>query len=552
MPDPYVEQIMVADGDGDHPDVEEVKYETASQAAIDFENGANSLPDSTAVIEDDDKLITRDGTNWVKKTFSKLWDYIKNKVQTTELNLSQTLILSKTQDASGTANNGPALIVGGTASQVHLELDPNEIMCKDNGTTPSALYLNNDGGVVFLGKEYYNTITGSGTAAQDKGEGVTNRYVPAKWTFNIPGGALTTGYRIQIIIPVAGHSYGVYLSIDNGTTYKPIVYQGTTRLTTHFGNGIPLELVYHSSGSVDSIFPLAGGDERTTVTGGVWRVLNAYDSGNNYVTQTATSSDANYEVLFSATADNTTRTETARKASSLKFNPSTGNLQTTKLNGYTPSTANTATTVALRDSNGNINAQKFNGYAISSSADASTLALRNSSGDLYARFFNMGYTSSNNPASYTAYPLFKDSNGWIRMSSLANFKSWLGVSTLETNLGNVGSKPSSKTASISITAGGSGKGSASNVTIYRIHPTSKIGIFYLSCSVSATFTNQTLQIGVGVTGFTVLGMVTNAMRSGDPGSYTMYSNGQDVWMHQSSSSGSGTIIVHSIGLCSFT
>ena len=56
---------------------------------------------------------------------------------------------------------------------------------------------------------------------------------------------------------------------------------------------------------------------------------------NNAVAQTATSTNANYEVLFSNTADNTTRTEAARKNSNLKFNPSTGNLQATQLNGVT-------------------------------------------------------------------------------------------------------------------------------------------------------------------------------------------------------------------------
>lgn len=53
------------------------------------------------------------------------------------------------------------------------------------------------------------------------------------------------------------------------------------------------------------------------------------------VTQTATSTNANYEILFSETADNSTRTEGARKYSNLKFNPSTGNLQATQLNGVT-------------------------------------------------------------------------------------------------------------------------------------------------------------------------------------------------------------------------
>lgn len=45
---------------------------------------------------------------------------------------------------------------------------------------------------------------------------------------------------------------------------------------------------------------------------------------NNAVTQTATSTNANYEVLFSNTADNTTRTEGARKSNAFIFNPTTG------------------------------------------------------------------------------------------------------------------------------------------------------------------------------------------------------------------------------------
>lgn len=44
------------------------------------------------------------------------------------------------------------------------------------------------------------------------------------------------------------------------------------------------------------------------------------------VTQTATTTNANYEVLFSATADNTTRTETTGKTTTLRFNPNKGAL----------------------------------------------------------------------------------------------------------------------------------------------------------------------------------------------------------------------------------
>lgn len=125
-------------------------------------------------------------------------------------------------------------------------------------------------------------ITGSGTAASDKGSGVSPRYFPAKWTFNT-GQTATNGDIITIKIPVAGHTYGVFVSIDNGSHYYPVVVgNGTGRLTTHYGNGTPIQLIFDSSGSAADMYALNGADTRDTVTGGVWRVLNYYTDGNTY------------------------------------------------------------------------------------------------------------------------------------------------------------------------------------------------------------------------------------------------------------------------------
>lgn len=63
---------------------------------------------------------------------------------------SGTMILSKTTDASGTANNSPALILGGAVTAQHLEFDGNEIMSKANATTVGSLTLNNEGGDVII------------------------------------------------------------------------------------------------------------------------------------------------------------------------------------------------------------------------------------------------------------------------------------------------------------------------------------------------------------------------------------------------------------------
>ena len=73
-----------------------------------------------------------------------------------------TLVLSKNQDLSGTANNSPALIVGGAVTAAHIEIDANEIQAKTNGTSTAALYINNDGGDVSFGS---GTTATSSTAA---------------------------------------------------------------------------------------------------------------------------------------------------------------------------------------------------------------------------------------------------------------------------------------------------------------------------------------------------------------------------------------------------
>lgn len=123
-------------------------------------------------------------------------------------------------------------------------------------------------------------ITGSGTTAQDKGSGVSPRYFPAKWTFNT-GCTATDGDIITIKIPCAGHDYGVFVSIDNGTNYYPVrMDYGTGRLSTHYGNGQYITLIYTPNDTVNNVYAAAGADARSNIKG-CWTVLNNYDTNTD-------------------------------------------------------------------------------------------------------------------------------------------------------------------------------------------------------------------------------------------------------------------------------
>ena len=145
--------------------------------------------------------------------------------------------------------------------------------------TPSTGVLNSP---KLTAKINNSALTGTGTAAQDKGSGVSPRYFPAKWQFNT-GYNPSEGDIIIITLPCAGHGWGDWISINNGSTWHPANFQGTGRLTTHFGSGQVIAFIFDADGSTASMTPVNGADSvnGSTITGGCWRVLNMYDSNTD-------------------------------------------------------------------------------------------------------------------------------------------------------------------------------------------------------------------------------------------------------------------------------
>ena len=115
-------------------------------------------------------------------------------------------IFSKRGDAGGTADNGAALIIGGTMSQSHIEIDDNEIVAKASATTTANLYLNWDSGGVLL--------------ARDGNVCVGSEFPSHNYKFYVTGDAGMTGTLYVNDIrsnynTTSGHEYGLLTLYPN-------------------------------------------------------------------------------------------------------------------------------------------------------------------------------------------------------------------------------------------------------------------------------------------------------------------------------------------------
>ncbi len=152
-----------------------------------------------------------------------------------------------------------------------------------NYTGVPAVQLPQTGGGVATFWDMIPLQTGTGTAGQAGSS--SKAYIPAKWIYDI-GHTPTAGELMLIKIPVAGISSGVWLSVDNGTTYHPVATINKTRLTTQYGINAMLLLMYEPSATTT----VYGTDETGAPKGSSaadlvsdrWTVVNGYDANTTY------------------------------------------------------------------------------------------------------------------------------------------------------------------------------------------------------------------------------------------------------------------------------
>ena len=211
-------------------------------------------------------------------------------VNAKDINCSGILTLSKTTDAVGTADNGPALIVGGTRTTAHMEMDSNEILAKSDGVTPAILNLNTNGGLVAVGSGGLQpaNLTASRAVVTDGSKKLISSAVTATELGYLDG--VTSNIQTQLNGKLSGSSafakliYGGTIS-QNGT--KTVNCGFTPQFCTYFmssaNNAAPWV-----GGAIN--FGKNGQEFRIYTTGSAYQRFTCSRSGTN-VTIKKTGSD---------------------------------------------------------------------------------------------------------------------------------------------------------------------------------------------------------------------------------------------------------------------
>lgn len=183
------------------------------------------------------------------------------------LNVTGTVTITKTTDAATSANNGPALIVGGSATSTHIEIDCNEVLAKSNGMTETDLYLGTTSSKVHIGQ----STVGSASKPIYLSSGV-----PTACSSTVGGTAkpvyMSSGTLTECSANVGGTSQPVYMSsgtitacsstVGDGT--KPVYMSGGTVTASTSTVGSASKPVYMSSGTITACSSTVGSTTQPT------------------------------------------------------------------------------------------------------------------------------------------------------------------------------------------------------------------------------------------------------------------------------------------------
>lgn len=195
---------------------------------------------------------------------------------------------------------------------------------KSNGTTVYWASDNNSNSwrnIKVNGTQIAGTGTGTYSVDYLSGDGINVTGVAGTSTTKNNTIIITnTGVR-SVTLGTGDNVNKLAVNTGGTTTYLTIPY---ATYSTHLIGGSQGSIPYQLAADTTTFLaaPTTNGyvlKYNTTDKKPYW----AADSDTK-VTQTNTTTNANYRVLFSTTADDTTRTETARKATNLLFNPSSG------------------------------------------------------------------------------------------------------------------------------------------------------------------------------------------------------------------------------------
>ena len=137
--------------------------------------------------------------------------------------------------------------------------------------------------VYYLPTDAFTVTTGSSTSGE---------YLSTKWSVTNANGITEPydGMTIAIRVPSAGLSTaGVVLSIDEGTTYHPIVRNVNSVLTTYYSVGSTIIVTYNSTQTATAYLT----SNTKTTPAGVWQISD-YDSD----TKTRSSNKANTKMFI--------------------------------------------------------------------------------------------------------------------------------------------------------------------------------------------------------------------------------------------------------------